>query len=409
MTMAALPAPETIPGDWHVPTAGCAWQEVQAAQSRQARLAALWRQVEHTKMTVENVTAVPLRNKPLAQVDLAVRHETAPPSVVRRILCIVAQVLILPWGLSELLKLALRALAFKLMYPLQRQNLQNLTHMRKSRWAGARHVGHREMTFEVNGRRVSGLMALSPPCESQKQPIGEQKWVIHATGNNEPIESSHYLVSRLNQAGYHVLLVQGPGAGLSEGPFNPKTLGETQRVALRFLETVIKPDQIILSGYAIGGAAIGAAIDQHEFLQGEEAPEYRVVRTMTFSRISSVAGTVLGGLCRWSGAELDNRPSSRKLSRLGIPEIVVQQAVHGTQTVCHDGVISQSASLAQAVRQESLPGKELVWCENEDNLPMHHFNEHQRTYRRIPQALDIMVQQIIGPAEAVVAPRLPIA
>ncbi len=140
--------------------------------------------------------------------------------------------------------------------------------------------------------------------------------------------------------------------GRSKGTATPKTIGECQRTAIRFLETALKATKIVLAGYSFGGAAIGEAILQHDF---KPEIDYLVIRQATFGKASEAAAelapsyhihsSLARGLVRGSGCEMDNVKSSEKLAKLKIPEVIIQ--------VGKDYIVEAKASLKTALEKKN--------------------------------------------------------
>lgn len=235
----------------------------------------------------------------------------------------------------------------------------------------------RHVTLEKNGVRYSGLMI------GERERIANGQWVVQATGNMEPIEyTASVFAHNYAERGFNTLLVNGPAVGRSGGHAAPKSMGDAQEVALSFVETALKAKRIVFAGRSLGGAAIGQAIVQHPF---KRDVHYLVVRQMTFDRTSNIiakkATQVLNGLLRreaehpWMeravawiiagiGLEMDSVAASRRLSALGIKEVIVQASREELRTeerpdpaaFIDDEVICPKASLAHALAKEGVVG-----------------------------------------------------
>lgn len=174
----------------------------------------------------------------------------------------------------------------------------------------------RRLVLENNGIRYSGLLI------GHENSIQNGRWLLQATGSRDPIDRGLGFYSR---QGLNTVLVDGPGVGESGGWAIPKTMGEAQEAGIRFLETAIKAKQIVLSGFSLGGAALGQAILSHDF---KSDVQYTVVFQMTFDRLSNVAKNVFGKWAgkaiSWLGLEMDTVFASEKLRKLKIEQIIVQ-------------------------------------------------------------------------------------
>ncbi|HEX2583173.1 MAG TPA: hypothetical protein VHL30_03560, partial [Chlamydiales bacterium] len=127
--------------------------------------------------------------------------------------------------------------------------------------------------------------------------------------------------------------------------------------AIAYLETALKANKIVLAGYSLGGGSIGEAILQHDF--DKSKADFLVVRQVTFGKVSEVAGLygsryyipacLAKHIVRWTGCEMDNVESSRKLARYNIREVIIQGRL--------DQIIPVPVSLAQSLVHEPLENK----------------------------------------------------
>jgi len=212
----------------------------------------------------------------------------------------------------------------------------------------------RQVILEKEGRRYRALMVATAHS------LKSRNWVLQAPGNGMPIENcaglyALYCTHDLNAS---LLIVQGPGAGDNDGEIPTTNLGEPFELALSCIETHFKAKQIILSGYSLGGASIGQAIEQHTF--DTEKHKYIVVRQMTFDNLSNVGYNLFSYSClscfancliKWTGCDIDNVEASRILQEKQIVEIVVQAG--------EDEVIPYEASLSRALQNKGVNGHKI--------------------------------------------------
>ena len=225
------------------------------------------------------------------------------------------------------------------------------------------HIDH--IRLKMNGVIYS---ALKVSHEDNKK-----GWVLQATGNGEPIEYATVSFAKIyKERGFNVLLVNGPGAGRSEGRATPATMGDAQLAGIYYLETVLKAKAVIIAGRSLGGAAVGQAILRYPF-KVDDAKKFIVIRQMSFSKTSDVSKEIVGMgplvkkivsfIIWWTGLEMDSVAASKKLAELGIHEVIVQGGcADGASEVQHnhfgdDHVIPNQASLGYRVFLENMNHK----------------------------------------------------
>lgn len=219
----------------------------------------------------------------------------------------------------------------------------------------------REVAIEKNGVCYRGLMMGRKDC------IANGKWILQAMGRDCPIErAARKCRSVYSEAGFNVLMINGPSIGRSQGVATPRTLGEAQEAGLCFLESALKAKQIAIAGHSMGGAVIGQAILQHQF---KDSVKYLVVRQSAFDRVSNAVNDyvlcfkdVAKKMILANALEMDNVAVSKKLQRLGIHEIIIQtgnrEIEPGTipllEDFASDGVIGAKSSLGYRLVKEGI-------------------------------------------------------
>ncbi len=182
-----------------------------------------------------------------------------------------------------------------------------------------------ELYLEKDGQRLNGLLI------GKTSTFDNQKWVLQAIGSGESIEHGLKIFARTYaEIDYNVLLVNNPGIGKSEGFATPQTIGECQETAIRFLEEHMRAKKIILSGFCIGGAAIGQAILTHPFQQS--SVDYLVIDQAAFSSVTEIVAhheqgclpkSFVNRVISWTDLEMDNKLSAEKLTKLGISQAII--------------------------------------------------------------------------------------
>jgi hypothetical protein len=261
--------------------------------------------------------------KDFSETDFAVR-EGDWCERAKAIALLVLKIIILPWGLYEGLKALVGRIAMLVVYPAQYvfpdARINVMRSVIERRFHETRDFVMREVVLEKGGQKYTGVML------GDQANIGNGKWAIFAPGNCTTIEEQ--IARNINpylDAGYNVLLVNGPGVGKSEGYATVERLGDAQEVGIAFLEEAVRAKRIVMAGHSLGGAAIGLAAMKHEF---REDVNYLAMRMMTFDRLthlvkkiqSNVAGKAIG----WVGCEMDSVAASKKFQDLGIHEVVFQ-------------------------------------------------------------------------------------
>lgn len=171
------------------------------------------------------------------------------------------------------------------------------------------------------------------------------------------------------------MIINGPAVG---GSFLEKLwvfptryqFGAGFEAGLQLLEKVVQATHIAIRAHSLGNGMVSEGILQHEFQIGKVA--YLLISDRTFSRLSVIArifiehilggtlGTVVGSVatlfCYLTGTELDGIAAAKKLTDLGLPQIIIQHGI-GPGT---DHVIPDEAGLAKEFPQDRHKDKYLL-------------------------------------------------
>ena len=292
-------------------------------------------------------------------VDFAVKTDRTWKETAIKILKFVLKLPLFPYFVGKYL---VQRITMMLVYPLQSRVLRYFCSdtfgnkavdtVRSTSYADLVNNGYivRHVVLKKDGVRYSGIMV------GTKQTIDNGRWATQATGNGFPIE--HALPAAVNHyvldAGYNLLMMNGPGCGRSKGTATPRTMGAAQEIAITYLEKKRKAKEIFIGGHSIGGGAVSRAIMQHDF---KKDVEYTVARQMTFDKLSNCAMHMFGGessllartvrgIIKWTGLELDNIEASKKLSQLKDDGISITSRVVQHTLDDSDEVIPVEATLA---------------------------------------------------------------
>jgi len=186
--------------------------------------------------------------------------------------------------------------------------------------------------------------------------IDNGKWTIQALGNCMAME---HLLEELGKENIrnqsNTLLINGPSVCKSGGWPTRYQMGAGFEAGLQLLEQEIKATHIVMRGLSLGGGMMAEAILNHDFTQGKKRDiSYLSISDRTFSRLSSIAGNLVGRIVEpifyVTDTELDGIGAAKKLSDLGIRHIIVQH--HSSNNQGSDQVIPDSVSLAVGLHQE---------------------------------------------------------
>ena len=258
--------------------------------------------------------------------DFAVRENGGWCEKAKTIALIALKIILLPWGLYEAVKALAGRIAMMVVFPAQHVFTEELCADQRShiesvfQHEGLREFVKREVVLEKEGQRYTGVLI------GHQGNIGNGKWALFAPGNCTTIEEQvGENIQPYLQAGFNVLMVNGPGVGKSQGLATVDRIGDAQEVGMRFLEEAVRARKIVMAGHSLGGAAIGLAAMKHDF---KPDVQYLALRMMTFDRLSSLAekiqSPIAGKALRWFGCEMDSMAASRKFQENGIHEVVIQ-------------------------------------------------------------------------------------
>lgn len=228
----------------------------------------------------------------------------------------------------------------------------------------------RKISLYKSGTRYAAVLI------THSDTIQNGNWTMNALGNGMTIENSISDFAKKKFANNcSTLLINGPSVGQSGGWPTRYQMGAGFEAGIRFLESEVKATHIIMRGLSLGGGMMGEAILNHDFTEGMKRDiRYLFIADCSFSRLSTVAGALVGSIVKpifyVTGTELDGVEAARKLSRLGIQQIIIQHTSEGGNG--NDGVIPDSSSLAYELHKNpTLQGKTFLESESiPHNVPL---------------------------------------
>lgn len=209
----------------------------------------------------------------------------------------------------------------------------------------------RKISLYKSGTKYDAIIITHPDM------INNGNWTIHALGNGMTMESKIVNEAKFNFANKcNTLLVNGPSVSQSEGWPTRYQMGAGFEAGIKFLERVVNASHIIMHGFSLGGGMMGEAILNHDFTYGMKKDiKYLSITDRSFSRLSTIAGVLLGQLVEpiihLTGSEIDGVGAARKLSELGIRQILIQHASPGSAG--SDSEIPDKASLAYELHKDT--------------------------------------------------------
>ncbi len=233
---------------------------------------------------------------------------------------------------------------------------------------------YKRITMPIDGLSIDVAIMGRPSTLSNK------KWILCSAGRNELYEdqmTSKVFKSFLESINSNAILFNYPKIGASTGPRNGKNMVTAYKAVLELLEDErngIGAKKIIGYGYSMGGGVQGKALNTHSLEAGmKKGIQYLFIKDRTFSSlkraIHSLSKGFIGNSIPLFGWDLCSMDSSKKLTKLQIPEIIVQTTDKNDEPNS-DGVISKNASLKKAILESSLSHKFYVNIPNynQDNL-----------------------------------------
>lgn len=232
-------------------------------------------------------------------------------------------------------------------------------------------------TFRLSledGDRVKYDAILSGKIED----IIKGNFVFRLGGNNETYEMTH-----LGEAWNHHLArfatfqINGPRVGRSQSQPSYATMVKSAKMGLKFLETLADhyrerretKGRIVLKGFSLGNGIFSELLRWHPLNRNEH--DYLVYSVNTFSRLSDVPSgffsqhvgisylrNILEKVCslggrviRWAKFDFDAVEAARLLSRLNIPQAILQASICDDEALksVDDGVISANAALLNQI------------------------------------------------------------
>lgn len=243
-----------------------------------------------------------------------------------------------------------------------------------------------KITFHKSGTKYNGLLI------GHKSTIVNGKWTINALGQMQAFEPFIKNIVNANQDfGSNTLLINGPSVSSSSGWPTRYQFGAGFEAGIQFLESIVKATHIILKGHSLGAGMLSEAILQHDFSMGlKNNIKYLSICDRSFSTLSAIASmhttSCVLPLFYFSGQELDNIAAARKLSEMGILQIVIQRSIPNGEG--GDRVIPDCVAAAYVMRQQGIT-KNKVFLESREIL---HGNDlpndiMREQYRLIPEFL----------------------
>lgn len=341
--------------------------------------------------------------KPLSErvADFSIQTRGQSNSIVLKIIKLILQIVIFPWGIYSVTRYALQRIAMLGICPPQSQFAKwlapyvyelNKPSGKKAETLNKFLLAHkidnicilnnysifpliiREVVLEKNGERYQGMIV------SNLDIVRNGTWAIHAMANQATLESiiekvgSSYVRNSIN-----VLFINPPSVSLSKGHANLNTIVGSYELGVRFLEEALQAKNIIFSGRSLGAGIIGEVARRHKCLPRCKYLTVRIVpfnrlsdqAMEMFSRYSKIFADAIPSIFRWTQCEIDCVDASRELAKKGIFEIVLQairpktalserkirvlvngsklcaEPIRASNQIRDDGVIYPCTSLAQ--------------------------------------------------------------
>ncbi len=183
---------------------------------------------------------------------------------------------------------------------------------------------YKRISVEVHGALIDAMLVM------RESTLNNGKWILNSLGHTEIYETHKAEFTDTKQLlldlDANALIFNYPQIGGSQGFPDRKTLSETYKAMLSFLEDQIAgigAKTIIPYGYSLGGSVQAEALESHEL---KSDIDYVFIKSRTFSSLGKVGdgkfwpfGSVIQ-LLDWG---MDTFTSSKKLT---VPEIILQSA-----------------------------------------------------------------------------------
>lgn len=227
----------------------------------------------------------------------------------------------------------------------------------QGRWLQSNGYDVRKITLHKSGTNYDAYLISHPSTEKTG------RFAIHALGNCMTME--HFMI-RLAKEDLSqkctTLLINGPAVGLSRGWPTQYQMGAGFEAGLQFLERVAKASHIVMKTFSLGNGMMSEAILQHDFTEGMKRKiRYLCISQCSFSRLSTIAKALIGRVAKpvlfVVGLDLEGVEAARKLSDLGIAQIIVQHRSNDDSG--SDGIIPDRTSLAFELRKDPLLKKKI--------------------------------------------------
>lgn len=245
----------------------------------------------------------------------------------------------------------------------------------------------KKISLHKSGTRYDAVLITHPDS------IQNGNWTVNALGNGMSMEFSICKLAKENFANKcNTLLINGPSVSQSGGWPTRYQMGAGFEAGIRFLECEVKATHIIMRGLSLGGGMMGEAILNHDFTEGMKKDiRYLSITDRSFSRLSTIAGALAGQVVvpifYATGTELDGVAAARKLSQLGIQQIIIQHtSERGNGSDC---VIPDNTSLAYELHKDPT-------LENKTFLESQSIRHNGLLPRDIVDRLNLKIQEFIA-------------
>lgn len=278
---------------------------------------------------------------------------------IRKISHLAFSLIFFPYGLVRLSQWGLHTIAAETVCIASKASEEKRIYLDSLRASLPQMLGKgyflKRLTLKVNNITLDGIMA------GKKETIFNGRWNLHAIGNNQSMEETIVPTSKRNSEDTesNTLIINYHRVGRSRGTPSEENLGLSQEIGIQILEKVVKAEEISLSGFSLGAAAIMQAVKRHKFSEENlKKNRYVVITDGAFDNVPHAAKVIftralkplrfLGALIgftlfyslKFSKFNLNNLTPSKKLQNLHLHEIIVERRYdeHG------DGIIPKESS-----------------------------------------------------------------